>query len=984
MNLFTPVLYFFRKYVWAILSALLVMLLTVFSYQEAKRITRERNEKIFEARTEQVRTVVSRRMHHYIQILKGAQSFYVSSDTVTRADWRTYIANLEVDKNYPGIQGIGFAPYLQREQLPELVQRVRAEGFPDFKITPAGKRPVYTPIIYLEPFTGSNLRAFGFDMFSEQRRRKAIQKAIDTNLPAITSKLILVQETNQNIQYGFLLYLPVYADKQLSGLSSSDRRQRIRGLIYAPFRIQDLMTAILNRDFTNVTITLYDGSRKSAEGIFYSNSTGNTTTQNKYYQNNGFYKQLPLTIGGHTWLLEVKANTYFHALEDSDRPILILMSGITISLLVFFMGLTLSGSRYTNELKQLITDHISAAIFMVDEQNRCTFINPAAEKMTGYTFAELKGKSVHDAIHYLHPDGSPFPRQDCTMVQALLTKTPLTPHEEWFIRKDGSFYPVVCSASSVLEGNTGLSVLIEVRDITEERNARLAIEESEARFRIMADSAPVIIYVNDPAGYCQYLNKQWVAFTGQSLEEGQGKGWQEMIHPDDRPQMSKAYFQAFGNKEPFQTEYRLKNKQDTYASVVSSATPRFNAAGIFQGYIGSIVDITEIKEAERRIKENAALLQKVFHNVPAIVGLIRASDRRYILANPKMLEINGDRPLVGLTLREAHANLHRQSLFELVEKVIATGEPFVGDDVPIAVDRYGTGEFILNYFNLVYQPTFDLDGSVETVLVFAVEVTELVSNRKALREMNEELTLKNEQLLRINNDLDNFVYTASHDLKAPIANLEGLIRLLKGNLAPLLKADDELLLQYIGKTITKLRQTITDLTDITKVQKAIQEPPEPLAFEQILKDVQEDIRTLIEDSGARIYTDFKVPEIKYERKNLRSIVYNLLSNAIKYRDPQRVPEVIIKTRRVETGIELTFEDNGLGIENNKLHKLFAMFQRLHSHVEGSGIGLYIVKRIIENNGGTIRVQSELGQGTTFTVLFPDVMPAIKETATITF
>jgi signal transduction histidine kinase len=144
--------------------------------------------------------------------------------------------------------------------------------------------------------------------------------------------------------------------------------------------------------------------------------------------------------------------------------------------------------------------------------------------------------------------------------------------------------------------------------------------------------------------------------------------------------------------------------------------------------------------------------------------------------------------------------------------------------------------------------------------------------------------------------------------------------------------------------------------------------------------VQEDIKNLLEESGARIITHFEVPQIQYARKNLRSILYNLLSNAVKYRDPHRLPEVHVKTRSTPEGIVLTIEDNGLGIDDNKQHKLFAMFQRLHVHVEGTGIGLYIVKRIIENNGGRIEVASQPGRGTIFTITFPDKVPQPIEIA----
>jgi signal transduction histidine kinase len=126
---------------------------------------------------------------------------------------------------------------------------------------------------------------------------------------------------------------------------------------------------------------------------------------------------------------------------------------------------------------------------------------------------------------------------------------------------------------------------------------------------------------------------------------------------------------------------------------------------------------------------------------------------------------------------------------------------------------------------------------------------------------------------------------------------------------------------------------------------------------------------LIKDTNAHIQTDFQVPYIRFARKNIRSIFYNLLTNALKYRSPDRRAEIFVQSQQQNSYIVLSFTDNGLGIPADQLGKIFLMFKRVHTHVEGSGIGLYIVKRIIESSGGTIEVTSQPGAGTTFTLFF---------------
>jgi signal transduction histidine kinase len=135
----------------------------------------------------------------------------------------------------------------------------------------------------------------------------------------------------------------------------------------------------------------------------------------------------------------------------------------------------------------------------------------------------------------------------------------------------------------------------------------------------------------------------------------------------------------------------------------------------------------------------------------------------------------------------------------------------------------------------------------------------------------------------------------------------------------------------------------------------------------VLAEVQHDLGPAIAQTGAVITADLLVPEIEFQKKNLRSIFYNLLTNAIKYQQPGVPPVVQIRTRPAGEYILLTVEDNGLGIKEGNQEKLFRMFKRFHTHVEGTGIGLYIVKRIVENSGGYVEVESKEGKGSTFKV-----------------
>ncbi len=246
-------------------------------------------------------------------------------------------------------------------------------------------------------------------------------------------------------------------------------------------------------------------------------------------------------------------------------------------------------------------------------------------------------------------------------------------------------------------------------------------------------------------------------------------------------------------------------------------------------------------------------------------------------------------------------------------------------------------------------------------------VVQDITDRK---EAEEALKKSHEELTRINTDLDNFIYTASHDLRAPIVNLESLIALLNRGLKNTLGQEHEQLLAMMTTSIARLKRTIDALTDITRIQKE-DELQEIVVFEDLIQEVKLDLENQLQESNAQMELELKVTSIEFVPHNLRSILYNLLSNAVKYRKPEQPLHIKISTCQEGKCVVLSIQDNGLGISSANQKKLFSMFKRFHSHVKGSGIGLYLIKRIIENVGGKIEAESEEGVGSTFRLYFPE-------------
>jgi len=260
--------------------------------------------------------------------------------------------------------------------------------------------------------------------------------------------------------------------------------------------------------------------------------------------------------------------------------------------------------RRQSELTRTIAENTTAALFMIDTRGRCTYMNPAAEAMTGYTLGELREMPLHDAIHHTYPDGRPFPIAECPIDRALPEKNQVRAHEDLFIRKNGSFFPVVCAAEPIIENGQPVGTVVEVRDVTEEKHAQQALRESEERFRTLAEALPQIVWVTRPDGWHEYYNRRWYAYTGLSEVESIGRGWAIPLHPEDRARSEARWRQATETGELYEIEYRLRDRNGEYRWFLGRALPVRDAEGRITRWFGTCTDIHDQKQAQEQLRES--------------------------------------------------------------------------------------------------------------------------------------------------------------------------------------------------------------------------------------------------------------------------------------------------------------------------------------------------------------------------------------------
>ncbi|WP_051718928.1 PAS domain-containing protein [Hymenobacter sp. IS2118] len=506
--------------------------------------------------------------------------------------------------------------------------------------------------------------------------------------------------------------------------------------------------------------------------------------------------------------------------------------------------------------------------------------------------------------------------------------------------------------------------------------AEQAVAQREAFYQVFEQTPACIALLREPSHRFEYVNpayqqlfpgRQLVGRTvAEALPEVVEHGFLALL--DGVFQTGETYF-----GQQMLLPVTLTDGQPPQDAYFDFTYQALREAGHIVGISIFATDVTERVLARRQREAQQVQLAELFEQAPVAITVLRGPQYVIEVANPLVAQLWGRTPeqVRGKALYDALPEVRDQGFKELLDQVVASGEAFVAQEVPAQLPRAGQLETV--YLNFVYQPLRDAQGRIDSVAAVATDVTAQVLARQQLAQANEQLTAANSQLTRTNLDLDNFVYTASHDLKQPIANIEGLLTALREELVlPPAQAAINPLLDRMQGAVERFKRTIAQLTDIAKLQAAHDpQPPTEVDLAALVADVRQDLRPEFQAIGAALTVDVTgCPTLAFAEKNLRSVVFNLLSNALKYRHPDRVPQLRLRCHTAEAFTVLELQDNGLGLDPAQQKKLFGLFQRLHVHVEGSGIGLYMVKKMVENAGGRIEVDSQPGIGSTFRLYFP--------------
>lgn len=317
---------------WVVLGASLV--LTLGAYLMSSSAIEQRKIDRFQSRSKEIEKAIIDRLRVYEQVLWGASAFVHSSEKLTRSRFKEYVDGLRIEKYWPGIQGIGYSIPVSAEEKESHERGIRREGFPQFKINPKGVRDTYSSIIYLEPFDWRNRRAFGYDMWSNPVRREAMRRARDEGVAAASGMITLVQETQDDVQPGFLLYIPVYQAHELPK-TVEERRQSFSGWVYSPFRFHDLMKGILGSSDEFIEFEIFDGKNMSPETLLFDTNHSIGLAGQEGIEE--LVRKVELNIQGRIWTVFFSRPKEEAFSAEDILPIAVVSAGVIVDLLLFYV-----------------------------------------------------------------------------------------------------------------------------------------------------------------------------------------------------------------------------------------------------------------------------------------------------------------------------------------------------------------------------------------------------------------------------------------------------------------------------------------------------------------------------------------------------------------------------------------------------------------------------------------------------------------------
>jgi PAS domain S-box-containing protein len=594
--------------------------------------------------------------------------------------------------------------------------------------------------------------------------------------------------------------------------------------------------------------------------------------------------------------------------------------------------------------KQLadFVEFVGVALRWMDETGTILWANQAELDLMGFTREEYLGRNIADFC----VDQNVI----ADILRRLKNDERIHDIQARVRRRDGCIGYVAIDSSAYRENGRFVHSRCVTRDMSKERQ----MAEVQERLAAIIDSSDDAILSKDLNGIIQSWNRGAERIFGYTAEEMIGKSISVLAIPERADEIPDILARILKGERVDHYETRRRAKDGRIIAVSLTVSPIRDASGTIIGASKVARDIGE----QKRLSEVHELL----------AAIVESSDDAIISK-----DLNG----IIRSWNRGAERLFGYKPGEILGRHISTlCPPAVVDEIPNILERIQRGERVDHYetkrltkdgriltVSLTVSPIRDSSGVVIGASKVARDMTERDRQETALREVNAALSRSNE-------DLQQFAYSASHDLREPLRMVAAYSELLKMELEGKLGQPGEQYIGYMMEGALRMEQLLDDLKAYTRVSTDDSHPTEVVNADEVLDKALVNLQTAISESGASISRS-ALPEVRIFGVQLEQLFQNLIGNAIRYRG-REAPRVEISASRDGNAWKFSVRDNGIGIDPRYKEQIFGIFKRLHSKAEypGTGMGLAICQRIVERLGGQIRVDSQLGHGSTFYFTIP--------------
>ncbi|MGC3943649.1 MAG: PAS domain-containing protein [Chryseolinea sp.] len=537
----------------------------------------------------------------------------------------------------------------------------------------------------------------------------------------------------------------------------------------------------------------------------------------------------------------------------------------------------------------------------------------------------------------------------------------------------------------------------KVRTLQElERNKKLLLARESNLLSIIRQAPVAMCILMGPQHFVEIANDKMFELWGKPREEFMGKPVFDVLIDakyEGFEDLLKNVYKTGKTYTAYGAPVTLFRNGGTATSYVHFVYEAFREAdGTILGVMVVASEVTEEILVRKQLEESEHQIRSIIESAPFPIGIYVGREMRITMMNQAIIDVWGKGPgQVGKTYYEALPELESQDIFPLLDRVFMTGEPFHARNQ--RVDLVVDGKLGTYYFNYSFTPLYDKNGNVYGVMNTAADVTDLnqaklqiVREQELARQKIEEVVAeRTRDLQKSNAELSQFAYIASHDLQEPARKISTFIGMINKSLADKVDPRTKSYLEKIETSASRMLALIRDVLSISQLSK-FNHQLENVCLSRIVEEVSNEFELMIEQKRATIESD-PLPEIQAIPVQMSQLFGNLISNALKFAKPDvavRIRIIAEKLTRAQLGFDpdlkeaaayykISISDNGIGFSQANASQIFDIFQRLHSksEYEGTGIGLAMCRKIVENHGGRIYANGEPGIGARFTMILPD-------------